>query len=108
MLAGSERPGVLVKDMRLDVSSFCRDFDEAFFGGGGVERLRAWIEQSGATCPVVPDTAPLGPCIARPSKIICIGMNYAKHARAELALLPAGPANDALNRLVEYTIERVG
>lgn len=33
---------------------------------------------------------------------------YADRARAELAQLPQGPANDALVRLVDYTVERVG
>ena len=33
---------------------------------------------------------------------------YADIAQAELSALPQGPANDALERLVRYTIERVG
>ncbi|TQF68685.1 polyprenyl synthetase family protein [Rhodococcus spelaei] len=33
---------------------------------------------------------------------------YADSARAQLAELPQGPANEALQRLVEYTIARVG
>jgi 2-keto-4-pentenoate hydratase/2-oxohepta-3-ene-1,7-dioic acid hydratase in catechol pathway len=89
--AGAERPGVLVEGRRLDVSAFCRDYDEAFLAGGGLAGLRTWIDQQAGLCPVVPDSVRLGSCVARPSKIICVGMNYAKHARESGSEPPKEP-----------------
>jgi len=83
---GREKPGVLLEDgKRLDVSAAfadcVADYDEAFFASGGLDRLRAWLAANGAQYPVVPGDTRLGPCVARPSKLICIGLNYAKHAK---------------------------
>jgi 2,4-didehydro-3-deoxy-L-rhamnonate hydrolase len=78
---GREKPGVLLEDgKRLDVSAAVTDFDEAFFGGGGLPRLQTWLSANAGKCPVVAGDVRLGPCVARPSKLICIGLNYAKHA----------------------------
>src|SRR4051794_16851567 len=79
---GREKPGVLQNDgKRLDLSAAVHDYDEGFFGSGGIERLREWLGGNAAQCPVVSNNARLGPCVARPSKLICIGLNYAKHAK---------------------------
>jgi 2-keto-4-pentenoate hydratase/2-oxohepta-3-ene-1,7-dioic acid hydratase in catechol pathway len=79
---GREKPGVLLEDgKRLDVSAAVSDYDEAFFGGDGIDRLRAWLAANADQSPVVSGDTRLGPCVARPSKLICIGLNYAKHAR---------------------------
>jgi 2-keto-4-pentenoate hydratase/2-oxohepta-3-ene-1,7-dioic acid hydratase in catechol pathway len=83
---------VLTEDgTRLDVSSFGRDFDEAFFGSDGIERLRTWLNSNSRQCPVVDASVRLGACIARPSKIICIGLNYAKHAKESGMQIPKEP-----------------
>ena len=63
-----------------DVSSFGEDFDENFFGTEGVERLHLWLVNNKISCPTVEDETRLGPPMVRPSKIVCIGLNYAKHA----------------------------
>jgi 2-keto-4-pentenoate hydratase/2-oxohepta-3-ene-1,7-dioic acid hydratase in catechol pathway len=89
---GREKPGVLLEDgKRLDVSRSVSDYDEAFFGGGGLDRLRDWLGGNAAQCPVVPDDTRLGPCVARPSKLICIGLNYAKHAAESNMAAPKEP-----------------
>jgi len=78
---GKEQPGVQLQEgTRLDVSQFIQDYDEAFFGTGGIEKLKAWLEKNKDHCPKVPDTVRLGAPMARPSKIVCVGLNYAKHA----------------------------
>ena len=78
---GKEKPGVQLQEgTRLDVSQFIQDYDEAFFGTGGIEKLKVWLEKNKDHCPKVPDTVRLGAPMARPSKIICVGLNYAKHA----------------------------
>ena len=80
--AGSERPGVQLHDgRRIDASAFGEDYGEHFFGGDGVERLAAWVAANANTAPAVPEDARLGPPLARPSKIVCVGLNYLDHAK---------------------------
>ncbi len=79
---GSEKPGVLANDgTRIDVSGFGQDYNEAFFGGDGVQRLAAWVQKNAAAAPRVSADVRLGPAICRPSKLICVGLNYFEHAR---------------------------
>lgn len=78
---GYEKPGILdLGGRRIDVSAFGEDYDEHFFENNGLERLENWLAENSRNCPEIPDSARLGSCVARPSKIICIGLNYAKHA----------------------------
>lgn len=87
---GQERPGVELPDgSRRDVSGFGGDYDEAFFGGDGLARLAAWLE-TGDTHPLAADVR-LGPPVARPSKIVCIGLNFRDHAAETGAELPKEP-----------------
>ncbi len=90
---GAERPGVLLPDgRRIDASGFGSDYDETFFGSGeGLERLARWLAADGRHAPVVPDSERLGPPLCRPSKIVCIGLNYRDHARETGQQLPAEP-----------------
>jgi 2-keto-4-pentenoate hydratase/2-oxohepta-3-ene-1,7-dioic acid hydratase in catechol pathway len=78
---GNEKPGVQLQDgTRIDVSAFVEDYNEAFFGTEGIENLQLWLQNNQDSCPIVnPDTR-LGSPLARPSKIVCVGLNYAKHA----------------------------
>ena len=79
--AGREKPGVLTSGgVRLDVSAFGSDFDEAFFASDGLPRLRDWLASHSSSAPRVPDSERLGPPICRPSKIVCIGLNFRDHA----------------------------
>jgi 2,4-didehydro-3-deoxy-L-rhamnonate hydrolase len=78
---GEEKPGILTNEgLRLDVSGFGSDFDEHFFASGGLQKLQTWLAANRATAPSVPDSARLGPPICRPSKIVCIGLNFRDHA----------------------------
>src|SRR5216110_2046136 len=89
---GRERPGLIVDGgRRIDVSGFGADYDEAFFGSGGLERLARWLATEGRTAPTVPDGVRLGPPLARPSKIVCVGLNYRDHARETGQAIPAEP-----------------
>ena len=89
---GRERPGVLMEDgRRLDVSRFSEDWDRAFFGSGGPDRLAEWLTAEAGDCPEVPEDARLGACVALPSKLICIGLNYSDHARETGATPPTEP-----------------
>lgn len=88
---GQEKPGVLWQGQRLDVSDFVADFDESFWGSGGPARLAAWLGTHSAQAPVVGEEVRLGPPLARPSKIICIGLNYADHAKESGMDIPSEP-----------------
>ena len=89
---GSEKPGVLLSNgTSIDVSAFTPDFNEAFFESGGLHRLSSWIENHATTAPVVPPGTRLGSPIARPSKIICIGLNYRYHAAESGMAEPSEP-----------------
>ena len=88
----AEKPGVLLEDgTRLDVSGFGRDFDEEFFATNGQETLSRWLKDHRATAKVIPSTTRLGPPICRPSKIVCIGLNYRDHAQETNAKIPLEP-----------------
>ena len=89
---GRERPGLqLPGGERIDVSAFGQDYDEAFFGGGGLRQLREWTAREAARAPRVDATTRLGPPIRRPSKIVCIGLNFRDHASESGMAEPAEP-----------------
>ncbi|WP_426058829.1 fumarylacetoacetate hydrolase family protein [Hymenobacter sp. B1770] len=91
--AGQEKPGILQGDQRYDVSTFGEDYNEAFFENDGLERLAEFVAANAGNLPVVAATERLGAPVARPSKILCIGLNYSDHAR-EMSLAP--PAEPVL------------
>lgn len=87
-----ERPGVeLPGGERLDVSGFGEDFGEKFFGSGGMVRLHQWLEDKDYSLPPIPYNIRLGSPIERPSKIVCVGLNYAQHAAESGMSLPKEP-----------------
>jgi 2,4-didehydro-3-deoxy-L-rhamnonate hydrolase len=89
---GRERPGLQLADgARIDASGFGDDWDEQFFGGDGLERLRDWAGGHAARAPRVANGVRLGPAIARPSKIVCIGLNFRDHAAESGMALPSEP-----------------
>jgi 2,4-didehydro-3-deoxy-L-rhamnonate hydrolase len=87
---GQEKPGVLIGEKRYDVSSIVIDFNEAFFEDNGLEKLKKALERN----PVLPEVdadVRLGSPVARPSKIICIGLNYVDHCKETGAPIPTEP-----------------
>jgi len=87
---GKVKPGIISPDGRwLDVSAFGEDYNEDFFTHDGPGRLSEWLKT--AQCPEVSQDTRLDSCVARPSKIICIGLNYAKHAAETGAAIPKEP-----------------
>lgn len=86
---GREKPGIFLNDKMHDASSFGEDFEEVFFESNGIGRLREWLGKN--DLPVVNGPVRFGPPFRRPSKIICIGLNYADHARESNMELPKEP-----------------
>lgn len=88
---GKEKPGVCINDENYDVSGFIKDYDETFFANGGIPHLAWMVEQNKTMLRKVPSSIRLGAPIARPSKIVCIGLNYTDHAKETGATLPTEP-----------------
>ncbi|MEM7498859.1 MAG: fumarylacetoacetate hydrolase family protein [Pseudomonadota bacterium] len=82
---GSERPALLCSEGRLrDLSGHASEIDGATLSPSGLDRLRLLDP---ATLPELTGTQRIGPCVARPGKVICVGLNYTDHA-AELGMTP--------------------
>ena len=89
---GKERPGLQLSDgSRIDASGFGGDYDEAFFASGGLARLASWLKSNQSSAPRVAASARLGSAVCRPSKIVCIGLNYRDHAAETKAEAPKEP-----------------
>ncbi len=90
---GAEKPGILTPDgRRIDVSHLVSDYNEAFFSDGGIETLRGWAADGCHGASPIDGHTRLGPPVARPSKIVCVGKNYLDHAREFGEGIPTEPA----------------
>jgi 2,4-diketo-3-deoxy-L-fuconate hydrolase len=89
--SGKEKPGVCIDSNNYDVSGYIKEYDELFFADGGLSQLASVIKQHKSALPPVAPGTRIGSPVARPSKIICIGLNYADHARETGATPPAEP-----------------
>jgi 2-keto-4-pentenoate hydratase/2-oxohepta-3-ene-1,7-dioic acid hydratase in catechol pathway len=88
---GKEKPGIHKDGKNYDVSGFIKDYDEFFFEHGGLPHLAWMLDQHNTVLPELPAGIRLGCPVARPSKIVCIGLNYAKHAKETGAAIPTEP-----------------
>jgi 2-keto-4-pentenoate hydratase/2-oxohepta-3-ene-1,7-dioic acid hydratase in catechol pathway len=86
---GNEKPGIHTDGKNYDVSAFISDYNEAFFYNNEIETLKKVIAEK--ELPLIANTERIGSPIARPSKIVCIGLNYAKHAKETNAAIPTEP-----------------
>ncbi len=86
---GNEKPGVIINDSWFDVSEYINDYDEEFFENDGLTLLNKILDK--ADLKPLSKEIRLGSPIARPSKIICIGLNYSDHAKESDMQLPAEP-----------------
>lgn len=89
---GQERPVILTADGARDLSSLVTDFDAAFFADDGVEKLRRSLAVHLEHLPAVDlVNERIGPPLRRPGHLLCIGLNYAEHARESGQAVPAEP-----------------
>ncbi|MFA6277773.1 MAG: fumarylacetoacetate hydrolase family protein [Pedobacter sp.] len=86
---GKEKPGVIINNEYFDVSDLVTDYNEDFFSEGGIEKLEKEI--SGANLKKVDSNVRLGSPLARPSKLLCVGLNYLDHAKETNAPIPTEP-----------------
>ena len=87
----NEKTGIILDSVSYDTSSFGEDYNERFFETDGLVRLKAWVMKNLGALPVLAEGIRLGSPIARPSKIVCIGLNYLDHARETGATPPPEP-----------------
>ncbi len=88
---GKEKTGIIIDGKRYDTTAFGEDYDEKFFETDGINRLAIFIDKNKSSLPIVSDDERLGVPIGRPSKIVCLGLNYAKHAEETNAAVPKEP-----------------
>lgn len=90
--AGKEKAGIQDQNGRyLDCSGFEEDWNESFFANNGLARLESWLKANEENLNPIPKDSRIGSPIARPSKIICIGLNYLKHAQEAGMEVPTVP-----------------
>lgn len=87
----AEKPGVHIDGVNYDVSEWVQDYNEAFFAGNGLTQLAEIVEKNKTGLKALDAGVRIGPPVARPSKIVCIGLNYADHAKETNAAIPAEP-----------------
>lgn len=83
--------GVIINEEYFDTSSFGEDYNESFFENDGLDRLEKFIESNKGKLPKLSKDIRLAAPVARPSKIVCIGLNYADHAKETNAQIPKEP-----------------
>ena len=86
---GKEKPGVCIDGVNYDVSDFVEDYDEEFLGSNGIKKLEKIVRKE--KLKKIGTDKRIGCPVAKPSKIICIGLNYADHAKETGATPPAEP-----------------
>jgi 2-keto-4-pentenoate hydratase/2-oxohepta-3-ene-1,7-dioic acid hydratase in catechol pathway len=89
--AGKESIGVIIDGVKCDTTAFGGDYNEAFFEDNGMARLEAFVKANHGKLIPISEGERLGSPVARPSKIVCIGLNYADHARETNAAIPPEP-----------------
>ena len=89
---GKEKPGIVNQEGKwLDCSTFGEDWSEEFLENDGLSRLAKWLETQQSNLPLISDNYRLGSPIKRPSKIVCVGLNYTKHALESGMAVPEVP-----------------
>jgi len=86
---GQEKPGVMINNEYFDVSDFVNDYNEAFFEQDGIERLQYYLLNSDLK--KIDNSIRLGAPVARPSKLVCVGLNYSDHAKETNTPIPTEP-----------------
>ncbi len=88
---GEEKPGICINEKMYDVSSLVQDYNESFFEKDGLSTLAESLKEGKIALTEIPTGVRIASCVARPSKIVCIGLNFADHARETGAEIPKEP-----------------
>ncbi|MEE6187785.1 Ureidoglycolate lyase [Mycovorax composti] len=90
-MPGNIKTGVIIDNVKYDTSAFGEDYNETFFETDGLNRLEQFVRNNKDQLTKISDDIRLDSPIARPSKIVCIGLNYADHAKETGAAIPKEP-----------------
>ncbi len=98
----NEKPGIAFDGKHYDLSGYIQDYTPEYLGNNGIAEIKNIWEKYKSTLPLIPTKERIGCPIAKPSKIICIGINYADHVRETKSEMPKEPvvflkANSALS-----------
>jgi 2,4-didehydro-3-deoxy-L-rhamnonate hydrolase len=88
---GNEKPGIHLDGKNYDLSNFVSDYDELFFENDGIDKLAIAVQNKNLELQEIPEGTRLGCPVSKPSKIVCVGLNYAKHAKETNAAIPEEP-----------------
>ncbi len=89
---GLEKPGVIDANNKwLDASEVTSDYTPQFFANDGLKTLNDWLSRKSGSAPEVNSSQRLGPPTAQTGKIVCIGLNYADHAKEGGMDIPKEP-----------------
>ena len=88
---GNEKTGVIINDVKYNTSAFGEDYNEQFFETDGLKRLQMFLKTHEGELKVISENERMAAPFARPSKILCIGLNYAKHAAESNMAIPSEP-----------------
>ncbi|RYG05292.1 MAG: FAA hydrolase family protein [Chitinophagaceae bacterium] len=89
---GKEQPGLVDENGdHYDVSAFGQDYSEEFFANDGLNSLREWFAEHKEKATKIKSIERYGSPLYKPSKLICIGLNYADHAKESNMALPVEP-----------------
>lgn len=88
---GFEKTAVVIGGEIIDAGGVSQHFDEEFFTRGGMTALESWVEGGCVGGTEILDKVRVGAPIARPSKIVCVGKNYAEHAKEFGGEVPTEP-----------------
>jgi 2,4-didehydro-3-deoxy-L-rhamnonate hydrolase len=86
-----EKPGIAIDGRYYDTSDLGQDYNEDFFAKDGLVKLKDFVDKNSKTLRQLPENVQLASPVARPSKIVCIGLNYADHAKETGATPPPEP-----------------
>lgn len=78
---GKEHPALLLDGNTVDSRNICNDYDESFFSHDGISSLTSWLDDGCVGGAEITNFTRIATPITRPSKIVCVGKNYAKHAK---------------------------
>ena len=86
-----EKPGVLINEKKYSLPGFHENYDESFFHTNGLNRLKEYVDKHANDLIELDTSERIGAPVCRPSKIICIGLNYADHSKESQMKLPSEP-----------------
>jgi 2-keto-4-pentenoate hydratase/2-oxohepta-3-ene-1,7-dioic acid hydratase in catechol pathway len=88
---GKERSALLADDQQiLELPESFGDIDANFWNGNRLEEIQRLL-QVGGLRKIVAESVRLGAPIAKPEKVICIGLNYRDHANETENSIPEEP-----------------